>query len=147
MKDQEVILRYLAFQIFDYEQDYRGDMSDFLEKAMKKINKMSASEIDDLKQDFERVMRTTSDFFGRNNFRLPINNNRGRISIAILESVAYFFSKHDNEFLQLHREKIKDNFQVLLQDDQYLDAVKSATSGKNKVKIRFEQAQTILGDV
>jgi hypothetical protein len=49
--------------------------------------------------------------------------------------------------LQLHREKIKDNFQILLQDNQYLDAVKSATSGKNKVKIRFEQAQTILGDV
>jgi hypothetical protein len=29
---------------------------------MKKINRMSASEIDDLKQDFERVMRTTYDF-------------------------------------------------------------------------------------
>jgi hypothetical protein len=29
MKDREVILRYLAFQIFDYKTDYEGDMSLF----------------------------------------------------------------------------------------------------------------------
>lgn len=147
MKDQEVILRYLAFQIFDYEQDYKGDMSDFLEKAMKKINKMSDSEVDILKQNFKRVMQITYNFFGKNNFRLPINDKRGRISIAILESVAYFFSAHDDNFLENHREKIKDNFRLLLQNDQYLDAVKSATGDKNKVKSRFDAAKISLGDV
>ena len=39
MKDREVILRYLAFRWFDYENLYSGDMSDFVESAMKKINK------------------------------------------------------------------------------------------------------------
>lgn len=36
MKDRELILRYLAFKIFDDNEDYQGDMSDFIEEAMKK---------------------------------------------------------------------------------------------------------------
>jgi hypothetical protein len=147
MKDREVILRYLAFKIFDYESDYIGNMSTFLEKAMKKINLMKNEDIEKLRQDFERVMKITYDFFGKNNFRLPINDQRGRISIALLESVAYFFSGQNDEFLEVHKEKIKDNFQRLLKDEMFLNAIKSATSGKNNVKTRFEQAKTILGDV
>jgi hypothetical protein len=36
MKDREVILRYLAFKLFDYEKDYQGDLSDFVEKSYEK---------------------------------------------------------------------------------------------------------------
>ena len=41
-----------------------------------------------LKDDFKRVMNITYEFFGKRNFRLPTTQTRGRISIAILESVA-----------------------------------------------------------
>lgn len=30
MKDREVILRYLAFKLFDYEKNYQGNLSDFV---------------------------------------------------------------------------------------------------------------------
>ena len=69
MKDQEAILRYLAFKIFDYKKDYKGDMSDFLENAMRKLNLMDKSQIDTYAKDFQEVMKLTYDFFGENNFR------------------------------------------------------------------------------
>ena len=76
MKDREIILRYLAFTIFDYEKDYQGDLSNFVEKAMKKINLMSDAEIEVLKINFEQVMNLTFDFFGDKNFRLPTGQTR-----------------------------------------------------------------------
>ena len=147
MKDREVILRYLAFKLFDYEKDYQGDMSDFVEKAMKKINLMDDRDIDILKNDFERVMNLTFDFFGFKNFRLPSGKNRGRINIAIFESVCYFFSAMSDNFLELHKKSIQDNFIKLLENPAYFDAIKYSTSSKSKVITRFKLAQDILGEV
>jgi len=147
MKDREVILRYLAFKLFDYEKDYEGDMSDFVEKAMKKINLMDDGEIEILENDFERVMNLTFDFFGTKNFRLPSGKNRGRINIAIFESLCYFFSKMSDEFLQAHKKSIQDNFIKLLENPEYFDAIRYSTSSKSKVITRFKLAQNILGDV
>ena len=147
MKDREVILRYLAFKLFDYENDYQGDMSDFVDKAMKKINLMDDREIEILENDFERVMNLTFEFFGLKNFRLPSGKNRGRINIAIFESVCYFFSKMSDEFLQDHKKSIQDNFIKLLGNPEYIDAIRYSTSSKSKVVTRFILAQNILGDV
>jgi uncharacterized protein with ParB-like and HNH nuclease domain len=152
MKDREAVLRYLAFKIFDYEKDYFGDMSDFLERAMKKLNQMDDESIEILKKDFERVMKSTINFFGKHNFRLFTtdkngNRQRGRINIALMESVAYFFSIQNDQLLVLHQDQIKSNFDRLLENTDYLDAIRSGTSGKIKVITRFTLAQKILGDV
>jgi len=147
MKDREVILRYLAFKLFDYEKDYQGDMSDFVERDMKKINLMDDGEIEILENDFERVMNLTCEFFGTKNFRLPSGKNRGRINIAIFESVCYFFSKMSEKFLQYHKKSIQDNFIKLLENPEYFDAIRYSTSSKSKVTTRFKLAQDILGDV
>ncbi|WP_027404467.1 DUF262 domain-containing protein [Aphanizomenon flos-aquae] len=147
MKDREVILRYLAFRIFDYEKEYQNDLSDFVENAMKKINLMPNEEIDALKNDFKRVMDLTFEFFGNKNFRLPAGKSRGRINIAIFESVSYFFSRNNNKFLEDNKKSIQDNFDKLLENPEYIDAVKYATNSKKKVIIRFNLAQQILGNV
>ncbi|OQW88586.1 MAG: hypothetical protein BWK78_08160 [Thiotrichaceae bacterium IS1] len=150
MKDREAILRYLAFKLFDYQKDYHGDMSRFVEEAMRKINKMSVAEISALKEDFERVMKCTYEFFGTRNFRVPLTgkpNTRGRINIAVLESVGYFFSVQQDDFLCDHKPAIMANFDRLLKDKDYLDAVQKSTGDKNRVITRFQLAQTILGEV
>lgn len=147
MKDREAVLRYLAFRIFDYKEDYQGDMSNFLERTMKKINIMQISEIQSLSEDFKRVMNLTYEFFGNKNFRLPTAQTRGIVNMAILESIAYFFSVKDDLFLKQHKIQIITNFERLIKNVDYLDSVKNATSSKAKVISRFNLAQEILGDV
>lgn len=146
MKDREAVLRYLAFKILK-KTDYHGDMSDFVEEAMRKINLMTKKEIDDLKSDFERVTTLTFDFFGKRNFRLPTEQTRGKINLAIFESVSYFFSINSDAFLKQHKKTIQRNFDNLLQDETYLDAVQISTANKAKVIIRFKRAKEILGEV
>lgn len=145
MKDQEAILRYLAFKIFDYKQDYKGDMSDFLENAMRKLNLMSSIELNLLQEDFKRVMILTYDFYKGKNFRFPTATTRGTINIAILESVAHFFSSVSDVFLKQHKRKIIKNFKELLDNEDYKNAVRFSTGDRFKVQTRFEKAKEILG--
>jgi hypothetical protein len=149
MKDREAVLRYIAFKLFNYKEDYKGDMSAFLEKTMRAINKMTDEEVSNLKTDFKRVMQLTYDFFNSRNFRVPLigKTTRGRINIAVLESVGYFFSKQSDEFLQKNKEKIVANFEYLLSDNIYLNAVQKNTNSKTRVEDRFNIAQAILGDM
>ena len=158
MKDREAILRYLSFKLFEYNETpgrsekkeyYQGDMSDFVEKAMRKINKMPDEEISVLKKDFERVMQLTYEFFNDRNFRVPFpeKTTRGRINIAVLESVGYWFSKQTNDFLYQNKTRIIKNFETLLKEPAYLDAVQQSTGDKRRVGTRFDLAQKILGSV
>jgi hypothetical protein len=153
MKDRELILRYLAFQLFDYQRDYEGNMSAFVEKAMKMLNLMDAVGLDTLEQNFKRVMEMTFEFFENRNFRIPIldgnggQKSRGTINNGVFESVAAFFAAQESEYLRSHKKQIQNNFIKLLQDKHYLDAVETATNHKAKVILRFELAKKILGSL
>jgi uncharacterized protein with ParB-like and HNH nuclease domain len=148
MKDRELILRYFAFQVFDYQRDYHGNWGKFLEETMRKLNNLAEEEIQLLKTDFLRVMRQTSDFFGEDNFRLKNSKGkRSKINSAVFETVSFFFAKNTEVFLIQNKAKIIENFTMLIESKEYLNAVKSATNSKLKVYTRFELTQKILGNL
>jgi len=147
-KDQEAILRYLSFKIMDYETEYKNSLNNFVEDGMKKINSaMSDEKINELKEDFKRVMEKTFAFFGTKNFRVPTRSTRGRINLALLESVSYFFSNQSDDFLDKHKVQIKKNFKLLFDNPEYLDAIKVSTGDPQRVKKRFRLVGEILGNV
>ena len=153
MKDRELILRYLAFSILDYTTIYQGDLSSFLEEAMKKINEMTEEEIARLKIDFEKVMKRTYDFFGKQNFRIPQygqngeGRSRGVINSAMFESICYFFSLKTDSFLNERKGKIIENFWELFKNPTYMDAVRFSTGNKARVFNRFRLVNEILGNI
>lgn len=144
MKDREAVLRCLAFTIFDFEKDYKNSMDDFLERSMKKLNTMDEGEIENLKREFLEIMMITKEMFGSNNFRLPTQFSRGRINIAVLESVYSFFSKSRNLQRTLNRSQLVNNLNQLLQDENYRAAVKYSTGSTSQVINRFTIANKIL---
>lgn len=147
MKDREAVLRYLAFRFSDFQSDYKGDMDEFLGEAMIRINKMDDDEIELLERDFERVMKLTYAFFGERNFRLPTHSTKGRINLALMESIAHFFATNSDEFLALHKAKIVQNYDSLLDEVEFRDAIQFATGDRNRVIRRFMYAAQILGRV
>jgi len=148
MKDREAILRYLSFKIFDYQEYYEGNLNNFLEKTMRKINTMSDTEILILKNDFKQVMRLTHEFFGKDNFRIPSEQKikQGRINIAILESVGYFFSRTEDYFLSQYKEEIIKKYYKLIENEDYLNSVQGSTGNIGKVFVRFNLVIEFLGD-
>lgn len=139
-KDQEAILRFLAFRIFDHKSTYKSSMNDFVENAMKYMNGLCNDELLQLEKDFEKAMRYTFDFFNINNFRIPTENTRGRVNIAVLETVAGFFASKSEKFLKHNKAQIKANYSLLIKDENYIDAVRFSTGDKKRVLTRFDIA-------
>ncbi|MFA8436790.1 MAG: DUF262 domain-containing protein [Marinifilaceae bacterium] len=145
-KDQEAVLRCISFWIFDFKEDYQGSMNDFVEKAMVKINNdFTPNDILDLEKKFKRIMRKTYSFFGSTNFRIPTNRTRGRINLAVLESVSYFFAQKDDAWLDNNKRKVKENYNLLLNDVDYEDAVRFSTGDPKRVRTRFNKVMEVLG--
>lgn len=144
MKDREVVLRYLAFRWGDYKKNYEGDLSNYLENVMIQINKMSPSQIKDIRKDFSRVMNWAYKLWNRDSFRIQTKKTRGVINTAIFESVCLFLSEKSDEYLERNRNKIKNNYNQLLKDDIYISSVTRATGSKQNVYYRFQKAKEIL---
>lgn len=147
MKDQEAVLRFLAFQIQDYQVDYKGSMNDFVEQAMRIMNKTNFTDeqFDELEASFEKAMKRSYSFFGNHNFRLPTNKTRGRINLALFESVADFFANTDESYLKSKKKDIVHSYNHgLLRDDKFINAIRYGTGSTTKVIERFDKVKEYL---
>ena len=144
MKDREAALRCIAFTILDYKKSYYRSMDDFLERSMRKINKLSTVEVEDIKKRFLKIMEQTLRVFGTSNFRIPSDYTRGRINIAVMETVFFVFYKKMELGQTIDDSLMRQSFQTLLKDAEYLDAVRNSTGSPTKVMTRFELAKKIF---
>jgi hypothetical protein len=144
MKDREIVLRYLAFRWFDYKTEYTGDMSDFVENAMKRINKLADEKIIEMKDDFKRVMKISFKIWGDANFRIPTIATRGLINTAVLETVCCYLSRYSDDYIMKNSQITKNNYFDLIYDPVYNDAVTKSTGNKTRVLNRFRLVFEIL---
>ena len=144
MKDREAALRCIAFTVLDYKKTYVRSMDDYLERAMRIINKASLIEVEDIKKSFLKTMEETWRVFGLTNFRIPSDYTRGRINIAVMETIYYVFYKKAELGQAIDKNLMQQSFQTLLKDSKYLDAVRNSTGSLSKVMTRFELARQIF---
>lgn len=144
MKDREAALRCIAFTILDYKKTYAHSMDEFLERAMRKINKISSVEVEDIKKCFLKIMKQTHSVFGISNFRIPSDYTRGRINIAVMETIYYVFYKKAELGQTIDAGMMRQSFQTLLKNADYLDSVRNSTGSPAKVLTRFELAKQIF---
>lgn len=146
MKDREAVLRCLSFVVLNYELDYDGSMDKFLEKSMTRINKMTESEVSLLKERALAVFALTHRIFGDANFRIPTDYTRGRINIAVMESLFHcFYQKQESiDMKQVDKKQLLAAFDKLLDNDKYLASVRWSTGSTTQVKTRFRMAHNLL---
>ena len=145
MGDVEAVLRCVAFARVDPETAYRDDMDEFLVRTMKELNSAAAAgELGIIARQFGQVWPLARRILGEDAFRLPTPHTRGRINLAIMESVYRVFASPPEGWFAAHAERLKKNYAKLLTDVDYLDAVRYATGDKNRVRARFRVARTQL---
>ena len=137
MKDREAMLRGIAFNILPIKE-YGHSMDGFLEKAMRKLNRMSTIELNTLKQNVLNTFNYTYLVFGSANFRIPNDYSRGRINIAVMETVFTCFWKKANAINK--KQQLNDAFAQLLKDPKYLNSMRLGTGSKTYVETRFNLA-------
>lgn len=142
MKDRELVLRCLAFDASGSEyRDFSGDFDEFLSSELRVLNEAPAAYISSQEKRFINGMRECRRLFGASAFRIPTEKTRGSINAAVMESVYCAVVSH---VLKLKRKmspkRAQSAYRALLDDSQYLAAVKSQTSDVGKVETRFRLA-------
>jgi hypothetical protein len=144
MKDREVVLRYIAFRWFNYKKEYTGDMSNYIESAMKRINSFDDARIDKIKNDFQRVFELSYKIWGEKNFRIPTSSAKGFINTAILETVCVYLSSKSDAYVQKNIDRIRERYTDLIHNPDFVDSVTMATGHKAKVMKRFQLVYDIF---
>lgn len=145
MGDVEAALRCIAFARVDPEIAYDDDMDAFLVRTMKELNASSEDERQALKLQFARTWPNAKQAFGDNAFRLATAHTKGRINLAITESVYRFLCLRTDTWVRTNEVRLRENYARLLESKEYLDSVRYATGDKNRVRTRFRLAHSELG--
>lgn len=142
MRDNEILLRYLAFQFFSGE--YRGNLKVFLDFATETFNggwNELRPEVHEAFSDFERVVSTTFEIFGLNGAFRSWNGVKfeGRVNRAVIDVMAYYFTFPQvcKQALQ-KREQVVAAFKELCENDEdFRQAISGTTKSLWAVDTRF----------
>lgn len=160
MKDTYVVLRFLTFYIWKTQKaydkdgnwiDYKSDMNDFLAKTMEYINTLEDNQIEELKTIFYRTMNNVKKVIPSNAFRLPPKppKDGGKtlkrpVNMPFFDTVCYLLSF---EIPENKISKLKEKYDELLNNSEYIDAITSQVDNIKSINKRFEIIENIKEEV
>ena len=149
MTDREYVNRFIAFTELNYQSEYKGNIDDFLRRALKKLNRYDDSELERVEQSFLRVMTYCRKIFGKYAFRkYNANWRRGPINKALFESWSLAVSKLSDRELKLlveRRRMLLERFQTELQNVDYANALKAGD--QYSVARRIEMTEKVAREI
>lgn len=160
MKNRYLVIRFLAFYLFQNDllykskmkrelYQYSGDIDDFLGTTMEFINHMSASEVDKLKTTTLDALKKVSEYIGENAFRLvKIEDGKVKrypINMNIFETLLYGMTLIP-ENTSVDTDALKEKVNSLKNDDLFLDSLNNHRDSESKVQLRFNMIQKSVGE-
>ncbi len=153
MVDQELVLRYLAFQFMDYEQT-KKNISTFLDEMINKLKKSSSAELDSYRESFQRAIYRCWQIFGAVAFEKRTNdqNTRRRRKNSTLFEVwtnaLAALSESEMETLYERREElIQKDLDMMTKDNDYFKSITYSTQKKDHFRIRRDKVAQIIMEV
>jgi hypothetical protein len=153
MKDKYMILRFLAFYLWKERLlvdrsaeivEYKSDIDEFLGKTMDYINRLDDYTIDNLAVMFDETMSISFALRGEDGFRIPGNERKRPINMALMESLGYLFSQVRN---YKNLAFINSAIDRLLGDVSFIESLTVRVDSSPSVKIRFDKIDYILWEL
>ena len=140
LKDQELILRFLAFY---FEGDkYERPMKEFLNKFSQSHRKADDSFLKAAQDEFTQAIDVVFKSIGPKAFR-PI----GPINAAVFDSVMVGLARRLDSSTIQDSQRVKDAYYQLLEDQEYQSLISHSTSDENNVKIRIKKAADKFSEI
>ncbi len=132
-RDVGLILRFIA--LLESSADYEKPMKDFLNKFMASRRSPGDHELDRMREFFERTATVIQDELGEKPFHI-----RAGLNAAVFDCVSVAIAHH----LDSIPANLRDRYEALVTDDEFLSRVTSATTDKEIVGRRLAQASEAL---
>jgi hypothetical protein len=150
MKDRYMILRFLAFYMWKQkitkdkegkDIEYKSDIDDFLGKTMSFINRQDENFIKNISTMFDETMNLAYSLKGANVFRIPSNERKRPINMALMETLGYLCSQIRSTS---NSSNYKNSISILLKDKDFLEALTQRVDSTPSVETRFDKIDKIL---
>ena len=149
MADCEYVTRFIAFTELDYQNEYKGNIDNYLILTMKKLNSMEEDELGRIEKNFRNIMKYCHIIMGKYAFRRYGNlSKRGPINKAIFELWSICLNNRtEKEINCLIKEKevVKRKFGELLSNTDFSIWIKAGD--KYSVENRIKDTEKMLLEV
>ena len=148
MRDREFVNRFCAFQLLPLE-DYRGDMDDFLARALKRMNNCDKNGLEKLSAEFRTSLTNNYNLFGKHAFRKHTAGqaNRGVINASLWDVMSTGLSRYPEHAVEDRGDAFREVFYLLLTDSKFIDAITYGPNHVRNVKCRFKKATAMFRGV
>ena len=151
MRDREAINRFAGFHLLGWTSYARGDMDDFLARAIEKLNRMSDEDLVDLERAFTTSMERNFSLFGRHSFRKSLwegewSARRSVVNIALFDVLSWAFARLRDTAVEKDSEAIADRIKSLILHGRFERAITYSTNSTAPVHERFEMVSDELSN-
>jgi hypothetical protein len=148
MRDREFVNRFCAFQILPLE-DYRGDMDDFLARALKQMNTYEKNTLEKLSAEFRAGLISNYNLFGKHAFRKHIvgQESRGTLNASLWDVMSTGLSRYPEQAVMDRADTLRNAFYRLLKDQVFVEAITYGSNHVRNVKCRFMKATAMFQEV
>lgn len=146
MRDREFVNRFCAFHLISLDE-YKGDMDDFLAKALIKMNGFTSEEMEGLRKKFQVCLRNNVTVFEEGGFRKRRSGWRSVLNASIWDVMTTGLADYSESSVKHNAEALKTAFFNLLGDPDFEAAITHSTNVSGKVRRRFAMAEKMFSEV
>lgn len=153
MVDQELVLRYLAFQFMDYEKS-KKNISTFLDEMIDKLKNSSSVELDLYRKSFQTAIYRCWRIFGVAAFEKRVNDQpprRRRKNSTLFEvwtNALAGVSESEMETLYSRKEElVQKDLDLMTNSNDYFKSITYSTQKKDHFRLRRDNVAQIIREV
>ncbi len=153
MGDQEMVLRYLAFHVMDYDQS-KKNIATFLDEMITKLEKSTSEELNEYSSSFHIAIQRSWLVFGEIAFEKRVNGqsqSRRRKSSTLFEVWTNALVKlSEQQMDRLYKSKevlIQKHLDLTSNDNDYFRSITYSTQKKDHYRIRRDKVAQLIGEV
>ncbi len=151
MADREMVLRFIAFRLFDLEDYARyGNLEEFLGFVTRRLDDPANDDFERLRSEFIRGMINSRTLFGDQAFRKwPWNANRkSPINRALFESWGTVLADYGETDIQNAAEELVERAREMMTNDiEFINSISSSTGDHRSVRTRLGKVREVVREV
>lgn len=151
MRDREAVNRFAGFHLLGWTSYAKGDMDDFLARAIEKLNRVPEGDLVAYERAFSTSMERNFALFGRHSFRKSLSEadfwaRRSVVNIALFDVLSWAFARISDGAIEEDRNVIAGRVRALISDPQFVHAITYSTNSTAPVHSRFGMVTEALSD-
>jgi len=148
MRDREFVNRFCAFQLLPLDE-YRGDMDDFLAKALKRMNGPDAPDLQQLSSEFRTCLSNNFNVFQKHAFRRHTadGGRRSVLNASLWDVMTTGLSRYPEPLVETRADALREAFYTLMADEKFIQSITLGTNDMMRVRHRFAAAEAMFQEV